>query len=300
VRLRLPFALADFDRRGFRTDRPDERELLEGHARSFLTGFNLVVSNWRAPHTVLREVVAEERGFAYEGAGMFAGLLDMVTAGRARALDRLLAGPGDDYVHLVHVGAGWLLTAVRVPVVVRMPRAPLLKWLALDGSGFGEVYFGGKRALHRRARQAPGPVWEARLAGGGRALWFAESADPQSVAAVIADMPPAARPALWSGVGLAAAYAGAVGDEGRACLAALAGEYLPHLAQGVVFAAAARERSAVVPVHTERACGQLIGVSSGQCRRWADTTSADLLRHHDVSAYLEWKSRLRKVVADRV
>lgn len=296
LRPRLPLSMADFARRGFRLDRPAQRAVLERHAGNFLGGFNLAVRSWRAPHGPLSEVAEEERGFAYEGAAMFAGLLDLATAGRARALDRLLAGPGAGYPHLVHVGAGWLFTAARVPAVVRLPSAPLLRWLALDGNGFGEVYFGGVEALLRRAGRTPGPVWQARLAGCGRALWFVQSADPDGVAEVIERAPVAARPHLWSGVGLACAYAGAVDDAGRAALLDLARPHRSHFAQGVVFAVGARARSGVVPDHTRDACAQLVGVTVEEAARWTDETSADLLGYRHVHAYLEWKARLRALI----
>ncbi|MDX8037075.1 DUF1702 family protein [Lentzea sp. BCCO 10_0856] len=298
--LRLPLSMADFSRRGFRTDSPEQRAILEGHARNFLAGFNLAVSRWRDPHGALATIPDEERGFAYEGAGMFAGLLDLGTAGRARALSRLLAGPGDGYAHLVHVGAGWLFTVARVSAVVRLPRTPLLRWLAIDGSGFGEAYFGGVRALLRRAHRTPSPVWQARLAGCGRALWFIESGRPDGVADVIGRTPPDARPHLWCGAGLAAAYAGAVDDTGRERLAELAGEHRTHLLQGVVFAAGARVRAGIVPAHTRSACAQLIGVSAEEAAGWTDETSADLTATSDVHAYLEWKARLRNRIASRL
>ncbi|MEU4767978.1 DUF1702 family protein [Actinosynnema sp. NPDC023794] len=293
TRLGLPPRLADFSRRGFRVDRPAQRAVLELHARNFLGGFNLAVRSWRRPHEPLSRVDAEERGFAYEGAAMFAGLLDLATAGRAGALDRLLAGPGNAYAHLVHVGAGWLLTAARVPVLPRLPRTPLLRWLAVDGSGFGEVYFGGTRALLRRASRTPGPVWQVRVAGCGRALWFAESACPAGIADVIDRAPSVARPHLWSGVGLAAAYAGAADAADRTELLDLAGRHRAHFAQGVVFAAGARVRSGIVPRHTRETCAQVLGTTAEVAARWADEACADLLDATDVQAYLEWKARLR-------
>jgi hypothetical protein len=285
--------MADFGRRGFRLDQPQRRTDLETHARSFLTGFNLAVTRWRDPHAALRELDEAERGFAYEGAGMYAGLRDFLTAGRAGALRRLLDGPGDRYTHLVHVGAGWLLTPMRVAALPRLPSTPLLRWLAIDGSGFGEVYFGGVRALLRRACGHPTEVWQARLAGCGRALWFVESAYPQGVAEVVERAPAAARPHLWSGVGLAAAYAGAVGDDDREELLRLAGEHHPHLLQGVVFAAGARVRAGVTPEHTERACVQLLGVTAREAAHWTEETSVDLSAYSHVGAFLEWKKRLR-------
>nr|WP_281287591.1 DUF1702 family protein [Amycolatopsis rhizosphaerae] len=299
--LRLPLRMADFRERGFRVDRPAARAILEEHARNFLRGFNLAAAHGLAPHEELHDQVPEEeRGFAYEGAGMFAGLADLLTAGRTRAVRRLLAGPGDGYVHLINVGAGWLFTPARVTVVPRLPEQPLLRWLALDGSGFGEVYFGGLKALRRRAAARQGPRWEARLAGCGRALWFAESADPDGVAEEIGRIAPAARPHVWAGVGLAVAYAGAADDDALDRLAEFSTRYREHFLQGVVFGAAARYRSGTVPAHTRRATGRFLGASAEDAAEWCDTAAADLTDSMDVHAYLRWKQRLRKLAAERL
>ena len=292
--------MADFQARGFRTDRSAARAILEEHARNFLRGFNLAAARWAAPHDELHERIPdEERGFAYEGAAMFAGILDLSTAGRARAVRRLLDGPGDSYPHLIHVGAGWCFTPARVTAVPRLPEQPLLRWLALDGSGFGEVYFGGLRALHRRAAARPGPRWEARLAGCGRALWFAESGHPDGIAEVIARAAAPARPHVWAGVGLAVTYAGAAEDDALDRLATLSAPHHDHFAQGVLFGAAARHRSGIVPAHTERAVARFLGVTVDDAALWCESTAADLRDSTDIHNYLQWKHRLRVLVAAR-
>jgi enediyne biosynthesis protein E3 len=294
--VRLPLDMADFGRRGFRTDLPAARACLETHARAFLTGFNIASAHWRDPHAALAAVPDEERGFSYEGAGMFARMRDVATLGRAKAFDRLLAGPGAGYSHLVHVGAGWSFAVLRMRLPVPLPHTPLLRWLALDGAGFAEAYFGGLRVLGRRCRGAIGQSDEVRLAGCGRALWFIESADPAGVARVIFGAPPAARPALWSGVGLACGYAGAIDDAGRARLIELSGPHRSHCAQGVVFAAGARVRSGIVPEHTRRICEQLLGVTAEHAAAWTDTASEGLTSSRHIDAYLDWKARLRDLV----
>ena len=292
--------MADFGARGFRTDQPAARAVLEEHARNFLHGFNLAAARWAQPHEELRERIPdEERGFAYEGAGMFAGIVDLLTAGRARAVRGLLAGPGDQYVHLVNVGAGWLFTPARVHAVPRLPEGPLLRWLALDGSGFGQVYFGGPRALRRLAAARPGPRWEARLAGSGRALWFAESGHPDGIAEVIGRLAPAAHPHVWSGVGLAVTYAGAAADDALDRLTALARPHQDHFAQGVLFGAAARHRSGIVPADTRRAATRFLDLSVEEAARWCASTAADLSTSTDLRAYLRWKHRLREKAAER-
>jgi enediyne biosynthesis protein E3 len=293
---RLPLVLADFTRRGFRVDRPAARVELEAHARSFLRGFNVAVRHWRDPHCALGEFPEFERGFAYEGAAMYAGLRDLATCGRASAFRRLLSGTGDRYAHLIHVGYGWSLAPLRIPVPVMKPSTPLLRWLALDGAGFAETYFGGVAALRRRCRRHPTQAWEARVAGSGRALWFAESADVDGIAATIDSIASLARPHLWSGVGLACCYAGCADEDKLGDLVAASGQNWPHFAQGAMFAIAARARANVVPPHTERACRFLFSVEPHVAAAWTDEAARGLTDSAKVDAYTEWKARLRSLV----
>lgn len=300
-RLRLPLRLADFSRRGFRLDRPAKRATLENHARHFLGGFNLAVRHWRDPHPVLSAVTPYERGFAYEGAAMQAALRDVLTAGRAGALSRLLGGMGDRYVHLIHVGYGWafvpLSVSLRVPLPVPRPATPLLRWLALDGAGFAEAYFGGLRSLYRRCRGRSGAAWQARVSGCGRALWFLESADVDGVTRAVELAAPPSRPWLWSGIGLAACYAGSADESEVDDLVAASGRHWPHFGQGVVFAVAARSLSGIVPPHSERMCRHLFGVAPDEAKAWTDEAAKGLTGSVNVSAYSEWRSRLRARVA---
>lgn len=297
--VRLPLTMADFRRRGFRLDRPDKRAVLETHARSFISGFNIAAARWPAVHAALREVPAEERGFAYEGAGMYAAARDLARTG-ARSLEALLRGPGDSYVHLVHVGAGWLPAALRVPLPGRLPATPLLRWLARDGAGFAETYFGGPAAAVRRARRTDTPQWRIRLGGTGRALWFVHSGDVAALAEFVDGLPAPARPHLWSGVGLAAAYAGTATRAELDLLAAASWEHVVHLAQGVVFAVAARRRSGCVPGHTELACGHLLSADVDVVDKWAEVAAHDLQGRRDAAAYLRWQAGVRQLAGERL
>jgi hypothetical protein len=73
----------------------------------------------------------------------------------------------------------------------------------------------------------------------------------------------------------------------------------PHFGQGVLFAAAARCRAGIVPPHTERICHQLFGKSPREVSTWTDEAASGLTQSSDVSAYSEWRSRLRARIARR-
>ncbi|HET6210730.1 MAG TPA: DUF1702 family protein [Jatrophihabitans sp.] len=290
----LSLHMANFQRRGFRTDRPAAREQLEAVAVSFLTGYNLAARarDLADLHGLLAEVAEPQRGFAYEGAGMQLAIGDLFRPGRFRRPEQLATGPGAGFSHLVHVGAGWPLAPTRRAYCLRLPATPLLRWLAVDGAGFGAAFFGGEPALRRICRAGSGPKRRVRIAGAGRALWFQQAADVPAVARVIAGQPAVAAADLWAGVGLACGYAGATDTAGRQALIEHSGRYLANVRQGVLFATAARARSGWVPEHTEAACRELLGLSAGQAARWTDEESADLDRRLDVQAYQLWRHRL--------
>ncbi|GAA1239326.1 DUF1702 family protein [Prauserella halophila] len=271
------------------------RALLEGHARSFLDGFNIAAADWRSVHEGLREVSSDERGFAYEGAAMYAAIRDAATMGRAQAVSLLSSGPGDGYVHLIRVGTGWPYALVSRPPVAPVGSTPLLRWLGLDGGGFALAFFGGKARLRRFCSRTPTPAWAEKVAGCGRALWFIESAGVPAVCATIGAAPAAARPHLWSGVGLASCYAGGVEADGFAELAAACGDYWPHLAQGSIFGVAARVRSGVVPRYTSVGSRAVLDRDPATVANWSEQALAGIESRGDLAAYGEWKSRLRHI-----
>lgn len=298
--LRLPTRLADFRRRGFRTDRPHSRAALEKAAVTFLRGYNRAARARTLDelHDRLDDVEPEYRGFAYEGAAMHLAVADLARAGRTRYTEALSTGRGDGYTYLVNVGAGWPLAWTRRPRVPRLPETPLVRWLAVDGAGFGAAFFGGERALQRICRATHSSVWRTRVAGAGRALWFQQAADIEGVCRVIGQQPAPARPDLWAGIGLACTYAGATDAAGLTELRAATGPHLAWLQQGVVFGAAARARAGVTPSHTHDACQNLAGLDVDQAATWAAEESSDLLQRRDIGAYDEWRQRLARRVSE--
>ncbi|MCE6996134.1 DUF1702 family protein [Saccharothrix sp. S26] len=271
----------DFGRRRFRLRAGPARGVLESAARAFLSGLNAVLDGCTVDRLAGRigEVDPELRGFACEGAGMGCALLDLVTFGRGRRVAELLTGPGSAHPHLVHVGIGWAYALLRLRPVVGLPTVdPLLRWLSWDGFGFHQGFFHADRAIGR-ARVGlglPPGVRAVRDQGLGRALWFHECADPEGVALRIAEFPPDRRADLWSGVGLAATYAGGADAGEMSRLVELAGRHRRWLAQGCAFACKARHVGAVVPAHTDKAAELLAGVSVAEAAGWTDRALAAL------------------------
>jgi hypothetical protein len=128
--------------------------------------------------------------------------------------------------------------------------------------------------------------------GVGRSLWFAEGADVNRIAGAIDRFVVERRSDLWSGVGLAAAYAGGAGVDDLRALRLRAASYAPNLAQGAAFAAEARARADNPTEHTEAACAIFASLSARdaamlvrECRVRLDETAG-------VPAYETWRQRV--------
>ncbi len=292
---------ATFARRGFRAGEAAVRERLELLGSAFLQGYHLAVrvGDPAALGPRLNAVGPEVRGFAFEGAAMGLALLDHLTPWRRNRWQAFLAGPGRPHTYMVHVGAGWALA--RLPWARHHPERPLarldplLRWLTVDGYGFHEGYFHWRRTVERQAIPA-GLFGYGRRAfdqGLGRSLWFVGGADVAWIPATIATFPPGRRADLWSGVGLACAYAGGVERAGLEALLARAGPYAPHLAQGAAFAAKARQRAGNPSPHTELACRVLCGLGADAAGAVTDAAVEGLPPDGTAPAYEIWRHRIR-------
>ena len=256
-----------FANRGFRCDSEAVRERLEDVGRSFVHGYLAALETGGAEALAARldaELARGLVGFAYEGAGMALALLDVLAPWRRGRLRRFLAGPGWTHIYIVHIGAGWALARLPVPVDRLLAGLdPLFGWLALDGYGFHQGFFHWPRAIlgqqaPRRLRGYGRRVFDQGL---GRSLWFVEGADPGRIAADVAAFAETRRPDLWSGVGLACGYAGSVDRDAISELCLAAGTALPELAQGVAFAAKARLWGGNPTPDTALACAVVWGMT---------------------------------------
>ncbi len=293
---------ARFERRGFAPGADATQRRLEHVGRTFVGGYlaGLEHDHADALPAAFSRVVLEDRGFAFEGAAMAVALLDLLTPWKRDRLGRYLAGAGEPHMYMVHVGAGWALARLgRGPRFDSLPLDPLLRWLALDGYGFHEGYFAWRRTLVEQRRPVGFHGYAARAfdQGLGRSLWFVEAGDPARIAHRIAAFPVERRADLWSGIGLAATYAGGVPAEALTALRSLAGAASAHLAQGAAFAAQAREHAGNPAAHTELACEILTGRTAEAAARVTDQARAELPADREAPAYEEWRTRIRERIA---
>jgi hypothetical protein len=257
---------ASFERRGFRTSSErSARERLEEAGRTFVHGYNVALRT-RDPGQLaqrLSELPWQTRGFGFEGAAMACCLLDRMIPFGGDRWRRLVTGPGAPHVYMVHIGAGWALARLRRRLPSSMPGLdPVLCWLVADGYGFHEGYFRPGRTIseQRVPRRVRGYARCAFDQGLGRSLWFVHGAAPDEIHAAVERFGPGRRPHLWSGIGLAATYAGAGSEPVLRRLLELGEPYRAELAQGAAWAARARSRAGNPTSHTEMACGLLAGL----------------------------------------
>jgi hypothetical protein len=305
---RLAFGIspieATFARRKFRrTDRGTE-ERLEKVGHSFICGYMLGLGEGtlQALAGELDRVELAFRGFAYEGAAMALALRDAFFPWRRGRAEEFAAGAGSAHLYMAHVGMGWAWARLhRNPARARARLDPLLGWLAVDGLGFHEGYFHPERTLvdRRRPRRLAGYDARAFDQGLGRALWFVEAAGELQVAEQIGRFEAGRRADLWSGIGLASAYAGGAGEESLQALRKASGEHARELAQGAAFAAQARQRAGNPTEHTELACFVYCGVGAREAALATQTALAALPAGRDQTGqqYEAWRAGIRRLLA---
>jgi hypothetical protein len=293
-----------FARRGFYTD-GNAAPWLEHAGLSFLEGYHLGLQ-CSEPEELARMLDLFQpnwRGFAYEGAAMALALLDRLTPWCRRRWRDFLAGPACTHGYMVHVGAGWAIA--RLPWLRRnIERAtrgfdPLLRWLVVDGFGFHEGYFSWWRH-NGTPNELSGYFRNAFDQGLGRSFWFVHGTSSARIAGAIAAFPPDRRGDLWSGAGLACAYAGGARDEELVRLRQLAGVFLPQVAQGIAFAAKARQRAGNMMAHTDIASRVVLGLPATEAAAITDCALQDLPADGDVPAYEIWRRRIQLQFVRRV
>ncbi|RGD57262.1 DUF1702 family protein [Kitasatospora xanthocidica] len=278
-----------FAGRGFPVTPTAATERLEAVPQAVVCGFEWGIdarNQWEVERR-LRLVDPEQRGFAYEGATMAFTVLD--ATGRGSRTRDLLAGPGQPHIFLAYIGIGFAMARLPRPLwrkvlpdLAGTPYHPTMSWLAVDGYGFDLAYFGTRRWVDEQREVKPYP-WQGapeyfRRAvdqGIGRALWFIHGGVPEQVAVAVRRFRADRRADLWSGVGLAATFAGGATADGLAVLRGEAGEHRAELAQGSVFAAKARAYAGFVPAHCEAAATALTGLSVDGAAKLADDCAVD-------------------------
>ena len=286
------------ERFGAQEDMDKTWHTFEPVARTLVDTFYLTLDDPR--HSVLvprLEAVAPEfRGIAYEGAGMGLMLLDSLFPVTKR-LPAFIHGPGAPYRCLVYIGAGLVLPRVPIrPSRFLASQDPFLRWLVMDGYGFYESFFSWRDVVeqHRVPRAVGGYAARAFDHGVGRSLWFSTGANVERIIDTIAAFPAQRQGDVWSGIGLACAYAAGVMDRGAIeTLLAAAGPYRSELAVGSAVASIFREQSGQPAPHTDLACDVVWGTDSVSVAALAHEAGRDLGDGDAVTpGYELWRRRI--------
>jgi enediyne biosynthesis protein E3 len=289
---------ATFARRGFQCADATLQRRLEGIGKTFLLGYHAALESRDVDELAysLNPVEPELVGFAFEGAAMGLTLLDCLSPFKKTRFQSFLNGPASAHVYMAHVGAGWALA--RLPWQTGQAVEgfdSLLRWLALDGFGFHEGYFHWRRYVRDLAlpKRLSGYATRAFDQGLGRSLWFIEGADVSRIPETIASFPLSRQADLWSGVGIACAYAGGAGRQSLQALRASSGRCKAQLAQGVVFAAEARRRANAPSTFTEIACEVICESSTSEAADLAIRALENLVPSGGEPAYEVWRRRIQ-------
>ncbi|HEX3758351.1 MAG TPA: DUF1702 family protein [Kofleriaceae bacterium] len=288
-----------FERRGFVAATTASQARLETIGRTFIAGYNAWLA--RDLDAELARIPSELHGFAVEGAAMAGALVDRLAPWRRGRWAQLLADR-PAHLYMIHVGAGWAVARLGGSLRRAIARCDsLLGWLVADGWGFHHTYFHPAQwaSGQRRVPASWGYAARAVDQGVGRALWFVAGADPARVADHIAWFGSERHADLWSGVGLAAAYAGGCALDDLAALPALAGRFRAQLAQGAAFAATARHVADNPAAHTEAAAAALAGRSAEQLARLAQELQPAPPHDPTGGHYETWRAHLAEALATR-
>jgi enediyne biosynthesis protein E3 len=286
-------------RRGFQVDDAEVKQRIEQIGHYFVEGYHSALQEQQPERLrlLLDKQPLEERGFVYEGAVMALVILGFFSPLGKQPWHRFVHSVGEPYLYICYVGAGWALARLPLtPERMMLPLDPVLCWLVVDGYGFHQGYFHGAETIeHQRyPHKVSGYARSAFDQGLGRSLWFVCGADPQRIDATIKRFATTRHNDLWSGVGLAAAYAGGVKAEVLNELLLLAEVNAPALAQGVVFAAKTRQRAGNYAPHTELACEIICRSSVAEMAELADRSGIDLPKNSGLCiSYQHWRQRVQ-------
>ncbi len=302
-------ASVGFAERGFPVTHTDATARLEAVPQAVVCGFEWAIegaSLWEIERR-LALIEPEQRGFAYEGATMGYSILDAMPGGGRNRTRELLEGPARPHIFLTYIGIGFAMARLPrplwkniLPELTGVAYHPVMSWLAVDGYGFDRAYFDTDKWVGEQAEPVPYP-WAGRPEyfgrafdqGVGRALWFINGGNPEAVAAAAGKFPEHRRADLWSGIGLAATFAGGSDQRGLGELRRAAGEHYDELALGVIFAVKARTYSEYVPAHTHLAAGVLTDLSVQGAQNLADRTERADGDDGPEPPYELWRQRIR-------
>ncbi|XLS29693.1 DUF1702 family protein [Flavobacteriaceae bacterium M23B6Z8] len=295
----LPLSEANFKVRGF-TKGSSAQNRLEMVAKTVVSGYNTALetglSNDLETHT--KYVKTELVGFFNEGIGMGLYTLDVFSIFNKNRFWNFIRTKGKHHEYMSYIGAG-IASGVffNLPFKRFVEKAdPTSGLLILNGLGFYYAYFKPKKTLQHfyipKSVQKDRFFIECYDNGIGRALWFYNGGIPSEIANTISNFPLERQGAIWSGVGLAATYAGGVSELKIRELKEEAGSFAYMLGEGAVLACHTRD-IAGNPHKTDTTEKILTGANVQSCIAFAAKAKENLQNRrfitgkHSLSVFLE-------------
>ncbi|HEY0601839.1 MAG TPA: DUF1702 family protein [Herpetosiphonaceae bacterium] len=288
----IPSEKSVFSRPGFAKE---AWERFQPVAHSLVEGYHATLEDSRFEVLVprLNALPRELHGFAYEGAAMGLAALDLLAPWKNR-LQTFVDGPGAHHIYPIYVGVGLALARLRrqpEPFLKRLD--PVLSWVIVDGYGFHEGFFKRRRYIDQHAIPTQLSPYARRLfdQGLGRAIWFSSGARVDLVTSIVGGFQQSRQADVWSGIGLACAYAGGADRAAVEAVRAAAGPYRSQLARGAAVAAWGRRQAGNLVQHTELACQVFGGISSDEAAQTADLARKNIPTSAAEPAHEIWRQR---------
>jgi hypothetical protein len=305
---------ASFVRRGFAAVDSPSRAHLEQIIESFIAGYNIALVEADMLQLTQRldsSFTPPFVGFAYEGAGLYFALADLVIPRAENRLAVFTRSFGEKHDFITMVGAGFAVA--RIPFGLRRLESyqrgldPLTAWCLADGYGFHHGFFHWRFFIAEKGA-APASLNRQNRglfdAGVGRAMWWVFGADPESIKTAISGFERERRAEMWTGIGTAVAYAGGVPADVISILPKLAGEHRFDLLSGIPFAAHMRAKGGNPAPWTDEACSLLLNrtvnetsnLIAAELKSYLNSTTADADKRNE--CYLTLRSRVKRRLED--
>lgn len=288
-RLRRDYSFSEYPRK--------TREHLRLILESFIHGYHsaLLSDNVMQLERRLLRLDGEIRGYGFEGAGTGLTVIDTLMPWREGLLDTFVQGPGATHLHSVLIGVGWGMARLRRHNLTSMRKRldATHGWFIHDGYAFHNAFFDWKKIPDRHPLEQHN--FAARVAdqGVGRAMWFKFGTRGERIRQVVDAYMPERRADLWTGVGVAAGYAGGVEPEVLPALYEEAAAYRDDVALGIAMAARARHIGGVATEHTEQACRLFCGMNTRRVMELTELCFATSSRNTKSEIYQVWQQEIR-------
>lgn len=264
-----------------------------------MRGFRLTLEDSRFEELVprLNTIDVDDRGFAYEGAGVGLTVLDFFSPWRKR-FPAFVREIEDQYLIPVYIGAGLALGRMhsrQSERFVQQQEHPVFRWMVMDGFGFYKGFYSQQRYIDQQRIPANLSPYARHVfdQGLGRGIWFAKGEHVERVAGTIAAFPEARRADLWSGASFACAYAGKpLQRESYERLREAAAPYASQLSLAGSLAAKRRLGLGHITPHTDLACRVFCGLSAEEAAGVANTILNNLPPETTIPLHKVWRERI--------